>query len=283
MRRFCIAAILPVVCLFSLLLNAGAQTPVALPYTMTTLAGTAPMAATTGTQCPNLPTGVVSTDAFGDGCLAVNGIFGAGGRGGVQVDSFGNVVIADDIDNLIHVINPATGIMTKLAGLGTACAGKLDSPGDGCLAATQTVTAGERGIGIDPYGNVLLPGYSDHLVHIICRTASPLCVIGTPSPSASNPIQVQVGYMGIAAGCAPSLTASGTTESGLDNTPGFSTLANSLTAFKNSGTCSTSLGGINTPRGVDRGYVWQRLLCRNCDVSLPRGRRSADLKLLQRE
>jgi len=248
--RICLAAaILPVLCL-SLLPNAEAQTPVALPYTMTTIGGLTPMPATAGTQCPGLATGVVSTDAFGDGCLAVNGIFGAAGRGGVQVDSFGNVLVADDVDNIIHLINPSTGIMTKLAGLGTACAGKLDSTGDGCLAATQTLTAGERGIGMDPYGNILLPGYSDHLVHIICRTASPLCVTGTPSPSASNPIQIQVGYMGIAAGCAPSLTASGTTESGLDNTPGFSTLANSLTAFKNSGTCSTSLGGINTPRGV---------------------------------
>jgi len=29
------------------------------------------------TQCPNLPAGVTSTDAYGDGCLAANGIFGA--------------------------------------------------------------------------------------------------------------------------------------------------------------------------------------------------------------
>ena len=244
-----IAPILLVLSL-SLMLNAGAQTPVALPYTMTTLSGTAPMAATAGTQCPNLPAGVVSTDAFGDGCLAINGIFGAAGRGGVQVDSFGNVFVADDIDSIIHVINPTTGIMTKLAGLGTACAGKLDSAGDGCLAATQTVTTSQRGIGIDPYGNVFLPGYGDHLAHIICRTASPLCVTGTPAPSASNPIQVQVGYMGLVAGCAGATGSAGTTETGLDNTPGFSTAANTVLAFKNSGTCSTSLGGINTPRGI---------------------------------
>jgi hypothetical protein len=168
-------AILPVLCLLTVI-NAEAQTPVALPYTMTTLAGTSPMAATAGTQCPNLPAGIVSADAFGDGCLAVNGIFGAAGRGGVQVDSFGNVFVADDVDGIIHAINPSTGIMTKLAGLGTACAGKLDSSGDGCLAATQTVMGAQRGIGLDPYGNVLGPGYGDHLAHIICRTASPLCV-----------------------------------------------------------------------------------------------------------
>src|SRR5271170_4593541 len=79
---------------------ARAQAPVALPYTMTTLGGLAPMSATAGTQCPNLPAGTVSQDAFGDGCLAVNGIFGAAGRGGVVVDPFGDVFIADDVDNV---------------------------------------------------------------------------------------------------------------------------------------------------------------------------------------
>src|SRR5580658_6857866 len=99
------AATLPVLCLLSLL-NANAQAPVALPYTMTTIGGLSPMAATAGTQCPNLPTGETSTDAFGDGCLAVNGIFGAGAFSGVAVDSFGNVIVNDDIKGAMHVINP---------------------------------------------------------------------------------------------------------------------------------------------------------------------------------
>src|ERR1700678_4546994 len=112
------AAILPVLFVFFLMSAKAQQAPIALPYTMSTIAGTAPMAATAGTQCPNLPAGVKSTDAFGDGCLAVNGIFGAAGRGGVEVDAFGNVFVADDINSIIHVINPTTGIMTVLAGGG---------------------------------------------------------------------------------------------------------------------------------------------------------------------
>src|SRR5260370_35132216 len=176
-------ALLPVLCVFSFLSAGAQQAPIALPYTMTTIAGTSPMTAASGTQCPNLLTGVKSTDVYGDGCLAVNGIFGAAARGGVQVDSFGNVFVADDVDSIIHVINPTSGILSALAGGGSVCAaatgagatGAVDAAGDGCLAATQTKTTGQRGIGIDPYGNVLLAGYSDNAIHLICRTVSPLC------------------------------------------------------------------------------------------------------------
>jgi len=251
MHRFRSSAILSV--LFILFpLFAAAQTPVALPYTMTTLAGTSPMTATSGTQCPNLPSNMKSADAFGDGCLAVNAVFGAAARGGVEVDSYGNVFISDDINKVVHVINPTTGIMTVAAGLGsiTGCTGAVDKIGDGCLAATQTVLNGSRGIGIDPYGNVLLAGYSDEAIHIICRVASPLCVSATPSPSSTNPIQVEIGDMGLVGGCATGSSNTPTGGSGLDNTPGFSTKTNTLAAFTNGGTCSTSLGEITQPRGV---------------------------------
>ena len=236
-RRFvailCVFPVLP-------LLVAKAQAPIALPYTMTTIAGTTPAATTAGQACPTLPA-ATATDAYGDGCPSTNAVLGAAGRGGVQVDGFGNVFVADDVNNVIHAIHPTSGIMTVLAGGGTACsttAGKLDSSGDGCLAATQTVMNGTRGIGIDPYGNVLLAGYGDHLVHLVCRTASPLCTAA------------QVGYMELAAGCAAATGSSGTTGAGLDNTPGYSTNGNSVMAFNNRGTCSTSLGEVDSPRGA---------------------------------
>jgi sugar lactone lactonase YvrE len=219
----CLIALCACVCL-----TGWAQGPVALPYTMTTVAGTSPIAATAGTQCPNLPTGVVSTDVYGDGCLAVNGIFGAAGRGGVQVDSFGNIFVADDVDSVIHMINASSGIMTKIAGQGTACSGKVDTSGDGCLAATQTTASSQRGMGIDPWGNIFLPGYGDHLVHVICRTASPLC---TPA---------QVGYMELVAGCVTT-SLSGTTGVGSDNVQAAQTGIAS---------CGVANGEIDTPRGV---------------------------------
>ncbi|MGA7340986.1 MAG: Ig-like domain repeat protein [Terracidiphilus sp.] len=233
-----------------------AQTPIALPYTMTTLGGSSPMAAVAGTQCPNLPAGVVSTDAYGDGCLAANGIFGAGAYSGVVTDSFGNVFVNDDIKGVLHRIDPNSGIMTAVEGGNTACSSKLDSSGDGCVAATGTpsVANAVRGIGIDPYGNILLAGYNDHFVHIVCRNASPLC--GSGAPSAANPIQTPIGNMGIVAGCAYSGGSSGVTGAGLDNTPGFSTFTSTFggSPFVNAGgastSCTTSLGEVDQPRGV---------------------------------
>ncbi|MGA9672033.1 MAG: hypothetical protein WBQ94_22670, partial [Terracidiphilus sp.] len=253
-----LVAALPVLCLLSLL-NAEAQAPVALPYTMTTIGGLSPMAATAGTQCPNLPAGVTSTDAFGDGCLAVNGIFGSGAFSGVVVDSFGNVIVNDDIKGVMHVINPVSGIMTLAAGGNTACASKLDASGDGCVAATGTPTApiaGARGVGIDPYGNVLLAGFNDHFVHIVCRNASPLC--GSGGPSASSPIQIPIGNMGLVAGCAFATGSSGVTGVGADNTPAFSISTASASfagsPFVNAGgsssACTASLGEVDQPRGV---------------------------------
>ncbi len=109
------AAALSLVCLF-ICVPLCAQTPTALPYTMTTVGGTSPMAATAGTHCPNLPAAFVSTDAFGDGCLAANGIFGNDPFSGVVVDAFGNVFLNDDIKGVLHMINPDSGIMTALGG-----------------------------------------------------------------------------------------------------------------------------------------------------------------------
>jgi len=191
---------------------------------MTTIGGLAPTAATAGTQCPSLPAGVTSADAFGDGCLAVNGIFGTGAFSGVVMDSFGSVIVNDDIKGAMHVINPVSGIMTLVAGGNMACAGKLDATGDGCVTATGTPTtlvSDARGVGIDPYGNVLLAGYNDHFVHIVCRNASPLC--GSGSTSAANPIQIPIGNVGLVAGCAYAAGSSRVTGTGLDNTPAFST------------------------------------------------------------
>lgn len=220
-------------------LNAGAQqSPIALPYTMTTIAGASPMTPSSGTQCPNLAAGVVSTDAFGDGCLAVNGVFGAAARGGVQVDFFGNVIVADDVSSIIHVINPTTGIMKVLAGGGTVCAaasgvgasGAVDAAGDGCLAATQTKTAGQRGVGMDAYGNVLLGGYSDNAVHLICRTVSPLCST------------TQIGMMKLVAGCVKNAGSGTTGGVGLDNVQAAQTF---VTA-----SCTPSNGEVDAPRGA---------------------------------
>ncbi len=85
---------------------------------------------------------------------------------------------------------------------------------------------------MDPWGNVFLPGYGDHLSHVVCRTASPLCA------------PAQVGTMQLVAGCARSTSNTGTTGSGLDNTPGFSVSnGNANAAFNNHGSACSDLAG----------------------------------------
>jgi len=218
---------------FSVCLRALAQAPIALPYTMTTDAGLSPIT-TSGTQCPGLPSGVKSTDAYGDGCLALNGAFGAAGRGGVVVDAFGNVFIGDDIYNVVHMIDASTGIMTVAAGgnaaVPSSCSSpaKVDSAGDGCIAATQTYTKGQRGIGIDPWGNVLLAGYSDNLLHVVCRAASPLCTTA------------QIGTMQLLAGCVATKGSGASSGVGVNNTPAASVGTS----------CTASLGEVDAPRGI---------------------------------
>ncbi|MGH9605388.1 MAG: Ig-like domain repeat protein [Terracidiphilus sp.] len=257
MRRISLAA-LPAVCLFAGL-GLSAQPPIALPNTVATVGGTSPMAATAGVQCPNLPAGVLSTDAYGDGCLAVNGIFGNDPYSGVVVDPFGNVFMNDDTKGVLHTIDANSGIMTLAGGGGTACSAKQDSSGDGCVAATGTPTApfaDARGVGIDPYGNILLAGYNDHFIHILCRAASPLC--GSGAPSTAAPIQIPIGGLGLVAGCAYSSGSSGVSGVGVDNTPAFTTAPSfsgfSGSPFVNAGgsssACTASLGEVDQPRGV---------------------------------
>ncbi|MGA2889525.1 MAG: pectinesterase family protein, partial [Terracidiphilus sp.] len=188
-----------------------AQTPVAFPTTMTTLDSSS----------------------------------GAAARGGVVVDTYGNVFISDDIGGKVYMVNQSAGTTSTFTGGSTSnCSGAISSSGDGCAFASTKTVAGMRNIGIDPYGNVLLADYSNNMVHILCRAASPLCTTGTPSPSASSPIQVQVGFMGLVAGCTTG--SGGTKATGLDNAPGFMTASStySTSTFQTS-SCTTSGTTLN--------------------------------------
>ena len=217
LRRFRLAAVLlPVLCLLSLL-NAAAQTPVALPTTMTTL----------------------------------NSSSAAAARGGMVVDASGNVFIADDVSSKIYMVNQSAGTSSTFIGSSAAnCTpGAISSSGDGCTFANTKPAISARGIGIDPYGNVIIPGYGDNMVHILCRATSPLCTAGTPSPSALSPIQIPVGTMGLVAGC--TVGSSATKASGADNAPAFMTASStySTSTFYSTSACSTT-GTTYSPYGA---------------------------------
>jgi hypothetical protein len=128
------------------------------------------------------------------------------------------------------MMNPTTGIMTALAGTGTSCK-LVDASGDGCVfpaGVPAAAVTGARGVGIDPYGNVLLAGYTDKMIHVLCRAASPLCTAS------------QVGYMELVAGCVSTKGGSASGGVGQDGYPATSVGT----------TCSAKLGETDAPRGA---------------------------------
>ena len=220
---------------------AGAQGPVVLPYTISTFvsAPTTPMAVGAGKLCNGGGTPAagntlpVATDGFNDGCPAAQAILSANDfRGGVATDPLGNLYIADTANLLIRKVDARSGLITVLVGGGTSgggtgCTTSADKMGDNCTLAQSGIFNNPRGIGADPYGNILIAGYSDQVVHLVCLVASPIC-------SAA-----QLSTMRVVAGCTTGPANNGTAVIGPDNVPAVST-----------GTCSSSVGGVDQPRGA---------------------------------
>src|SRR5271168_1422556 len=198
---------------------------VVLPYTISTIAGGG-ATTTTGSACFAGST-LKATDAFGDGCPATQAVFSSDFRGGVATDPLGNVYVADTSNNLIRKIDARSGLITVFVGGNTICAGAVDKTGDGCLTTATGGFNNPRGIGSDPYGNILIAGYSDQLVHLVCNAVSPLCTAA------------EIGTMRVAAGCTTGKSSFGTSGSGGDGTNATPT-----------GTCSASVAELNQPRGV---------------------------------
>ncbi len=199
---------------------------VVLPYTISTIAGGG-TTTTAGSACFAGST-LKATDAFGDGCPATQAVFSTDFRGGVTTDPQGNVYIADTSNNLIRKIDARSGLISVFVGGSTICAGAVDKLGDGCPTNATGGFNNPRGIGSDPYGNILIAGYSDQLVHLVCNAVSPLCTAA------------QVGFMRVAAGCTTGKASFGTSGSGGDGTNATP-----------SGTCSSSVAALNQPRGVN--------------------------------
>jgi uncharacterized protein (TIGR03437 family) len=132
------------------------------------------------------PTGTISTVA-GTGSITIP-ILGNLGDGGpatnatfipwdVKADAAGNLYISDWLGHRIRKVDAATGIITTIAGTGTA-----GFSGDGAAAAGSAIN-GPTGLTVDTQGNVF---FADSLNHRIRKINAP--PLGPPAIRSTNPV-----------------------------------------------------------------------------------------------
>jgi large repetitive protein len=182
--------------LFSALLIVGlcgngfSQTaPQLLPYTVKLIAGGATAAIAKGAACPT--SGLTSTDAFGDGCLATeiliaqNGVSGTGARYAIA-DATGAVFFSDPTNGLIRRVDPVTGVVTAVAGgaasnpaSGTACGTftSTDADGDGCLG-TAVKLGKPMGLAFSASGDLYFADNSFDNIRKIAATSGLITTTG---------------------------------------------------------------------------------------------------------
>ena len=131
-------------------------------------------------------------DKFGDNCLAATQTGAFNNPRGLTVDPYGNVIIADYGDNLVHIVCNAVsplctsaqvgymeilaGGVTSTTGSGSGVAGTTaGSAGDGNLAVSTTATTGvdqPRGAAADIYGNVYIADTANIRFRVVLGPAS---------------------------------------------------------------------------------------------------------------
>ena len=111
----------------------------------------------------NLITGVITTVA-GNGTMGFSGDHGLAvsaalnSPAGVAVDAAGDVFIADWGDNRVREVNHATGVITTIAGNGTA-----GYAGDKGLAVSSELN-GPTGVAVDSVGDVFIADYQNNRI-----------------------------------------------------------------------------------------------------------------------
>lgn len=151
--------------------------PVALPYTISTIAGGG--GSTANSTCNG------HIDSFGDGCQATAIQIPSGtDLRAAAADPFGNVYFTDSNAKLIRRI-ATNGVVTNFAGrvTGTAC---VPTGTTGCTATLVTLN-NPRGVYSDPLGNIFIAGYSDNKVQEVKLSDGKMYLIaGTGSAPANT-------------------------------------------------------------------------------------------------
>ncbi len=110
-------------------------------------------------QLINTVAGTGSAGYSGDGGLAVAGK--VSGTIGITIDASGNVYFADANNNCVRKISSATGIITTVAGIGTA-----GFSGDGA-AATAAQLNTPAGVALDASGNIYICDQLNERVRVV--------------------------------------------------------------------------------------------------------------------
>jgi sugar lactone lactonase YvrE len=198
--------------------NTG-NTPVLVPYTIYTVAGT-PQWSFAATPAIVGGFGSMPSTAA-DGGFGVPYINSAGtlvpgatlnSPWGFAVDSVGDIYIADKSNDLIREVNYSTGLINIVAGITpTGCKsvpGTVNSYnsctansgcGDGVLASLAKVGSGIDGVAVDAYGNVYFADSSSSTVSVVYRGGTQVAnfiKLVNPAAVANSPNgQVTVGYV----------------------------------------------------------------------------------------
>ncbi len=115
---------------------------------ITTVAGTGAACASSTSQC-------------GDGGSALSAQLH--GPVKLAMDSQGNLYIADMIDNRIRMLGASTGLLTTVAGTGTACSNPTNACGDGASALLANLNS-PAGLFVDTSNNLYISDSGDNRV-----------------------------------------------------------------------------------------------------------------------
>ncbi len=172
-----------------------ATVPVAMGYTITTIAGggATPPAGTVASPKPCPSGGGTTNDSLGDGCLGTSVLIPgttAVDLRAVTADPFGNVYFTDGNNEVIHKIAP-NGIMTDFAGLGIVTPTCAPTASVSCNPLSVKFTTKPRGVYADPLGNVFIATYSgnqvlevklsDGLMHLVAGSGTATSPAGASS------------------------------------------------------------------------------------------------------
>lgn len=133
----------------------------------------------------------------GDGGLATAAKLN--GPTGVRVDAAGNIYIADSNNQVIRMVNAATGIISTIAGTGTG-----GYSGDGG-PSTKGQVNNTYGLSLDEYANLYIADSKNSVIRKISFTGAPLMLNFTAAPGQTSAAQ-DVTLMNFGSGGTPTAT-----------------------------------------------------------------------------